>query len=82
MNAPQTALAEPGAPALPPPEDAKEARIGAIKQGFLRNLFNVQGKFPALATRHDFYLALAYTVRDQLLERWISTAAVYTAERS
>ena len=54
----------------------------ALKQAFLRNLFNVQGKFPALATRHDFYLALAYAVRDQLLERWISTAAIYTAQKS
>jgi starch phosphorylase len=54
----------------------------AIKQAFLRNLFNVQGKFPALATRHDFYLALAHAVRDQLLERWISTAATYTAQKS
>jgi starch phosphorylase len=54
----------------------------AIKHAFLDNLFHVLGKFPALATRHDFYLALAYTVRDQLLKRWVSTANTYTAQGS
>jgi starch phosphorylase len=52
----------------------------SIKRAFLDKLFFVQGKFPALATRHDFYMALAHVVRDQLLARWISTAATYTAE--
>jgi starch phosphorylase len=54
----------------------------AIKQSFLDNLYYVQGKFPALATRKDYYLALAYTVRDRLMHRWISTAATYTARGS
>ncbi|HQD83856.1 MAG TPA: glycogen/starch/alpha-glucan phosphorylase, partial [Quisquiliibacterium sp.] len=40
----------------------------------------MQGKFPALATRTDYYLALAYVVRDRLLQRWISTAAAYTRD--
>jgi len=72
----------------PPPVSADTTTLPgltdkeALKQAFLRNLFNVQGKFPALATRHDFYLALAYAVRDSLLERWISTAAIYTAQKS
>ena len=38
------------------------------------------GKFPALATRADYHLALAHVVRDRLLQRWISTAAAYTAQ--
>ena len=54
----------------------------ALKHAFLDNLFYVQGKFPALATKHDYYLALAYTVRDRLLQRWISTAEAYTREQS
>ena len=54
----------------------------ALKHAFLDNLFYVQGKFPALATKHDYYLALAYTVRDRLLQRWISTAEMYTREQS
>ncbi|NJM65293.1 MAG: glycogen/starch/alpha-glucan phosphorylase [Acaryochloris sp. RU_4_1] len=49
-----------------------------LKGAFLNNLFYVQGKFPALATQYDYYMALAYTVRDRLLQRWINTAATYT----
>jgi glycogen phosphorylase len=54
----------------------------AIKHAFLDNLFCVQGKTPALATRHDYYMALAYTVRDRMMHRWISTAETYTCHGS
>jgi starch phosphorylase len=54
----------------------------AFKHAFLDNLFYRQGKFPALATQIDYYKALAYTVRDHLLSRWISTAAAYTRQGS
>ncbi len=69
----------------PPPSNAtalqmQQSEVDAIKRAFLKNLFNVQGKFPGLATRHDFYMALAYTVRDHLLQRWNSTASTYTAQ--
>ena len=53
-----------------------------FQREFLDNLFYVQGKFPALATKHDYYMALAYTVRDYILHRWVSTASVYTANKS
>jgi len=61
----------------PPAVDKEE-----LKREFLDNLFYVQGKFPALATRHDYYMALAHTVRDHLLHRWVSTASAYTASKS
>jgi len=54
----------------------------ALKRAFLDNLFYVQGKFPALATKNDYYMALAYMIRDRLLQRWISTAAAYTHQGS
>jgi starch phosphorylase len=54
----------------------------ALKHAFLDNLFYIQGKFPALATKTDYYMALAYAVRDRMLQRWISTAAAYTAQGS
>jgi starch phosphorylase len=57
------------------------ATVEAIKESFYRNLFNVQGKFPVLATRHDYYMALAYTVRDLMMVRWIGTAATYTERK-
>ena len=54
----------------------------ALKSAFLDNLFYVQGKFRALATRNDYYMALAYAVRDRMLQHWISTAAAYTKQAS
>ena len=54
----------------------------ALKRAFLDNLFYMQGKPPALATRRDYYMALAYVVRDRLLQRWVSTAAAYTKQGS
>src|ERR1700709_809306 len=53
-----------------------------LKREFLDSLFYMQGKFPALATRRDYYMALAYMVRDQLLHRWVSTAEAYTRQQS
>jgi glycogen phosphorylase len=57
-----------------------EARVSReeLKQEFLKKLFYIQGKFPKLATQNDYYVALAYTIRDLLLRRWISSAAAYT----
>src|SRR5882757_10803374 len=68
------------------PAQIEDDRTGlskeALRRAFLDNLYYVQGKFPALATKHDYYMALAYTVRDRLLQRWISTAAAYTKQGS
>ena len=58
------------------------ASVEALKQAICDNLFYVLAKFPAVATRNDQYLAVAYTVRDRLLERWISTARNYLAQKS
>lgn len=48
-----------------------------LQRAFLDNLFFELGKFPGLASMHDYYLALAYTVRDRLLARWVDTAETY-----
>jgi glycogen phosphorylase len=70
-------------PVIPPWEGDRVALTkGALKHAFLDNLYYIQGKFPALATQKDYYLALAYTVRDRMMQRWISTAATYTARGS
>jgi starch phosphorylase len=54
----------------------------SFKHALLDNLLYVQAKTPALATKHDYYMALAYAVRDRMLHRWISTTSVYTKEGS
>jgi glycogen phosphorylase len=56
--------------------------VDLLKRSFLDNLFYVLGKFPGLATPNDYYQALAYTVRDRMLQRWINTAATYTEHGS
>ncbi len=72
--------------AVPVDADAAVERTamtaGAIKRAFLDNLYYVLGKFPTLATQHDYYMALAYAVRDRMLQRWISTATAYTKQGS
>jgi starch phosphorylase len=50
----------------------------SVKRAILDKLFYTRGKIPRLANRTDYYMALAYTVRDMLLRRWVSTAAKYT----
>ncbi len=70
-----------------PKKDPNEsARIGlsvrAIKQAFADNLALIQGRFAPVATRNDYYLALAYTVRDRLMANWIKTAQTYYKKAS
>src|SRR4030095_3727448 len=56
--------------------------IAAIKRAFLDNLYYIQARFPAVATPHDYYKALAFTVRDRLLRRWLNTAQSYYDQAS
>ncbi|HEV8543039.1 MAG TPA: hypothetical protein VGR78_11655, partial [Verrucomicrobiae bacterium] len=53
-----------------------------ITRAFLDNVTCMQARFPAVATRNDYYMALAYTVRDRLLHRLITTAQTYFDRRS
>lgn len=53
-----------------------------IARAFTDNLACLCARFPEVATRNDYYLALAYTVRDRLLRRWIRTARSYYRLRS
>ncbi len=52
----------------------------ALGHSFLDNLFFVQGRSLERATVNDLYMALAHTVRDRLVERWISTVKNYQAQ--
>jgi starch phosphorylase len=51
--------------------------VEEIRQAFLNNLFYVQAKNRRTATLNDRYLALAYTVRDRMLERWMKSIDTY-----
>ena len=64
------------------PQKGQRTALGvdALAQSFLDNLFFVQGRSTERATVNDLYMALAHTVRDRLVERWISTVTNYQAQ--
>jgi starch phosphorylase len=63
--------------ASPTPLENENIRTGrgasVIAQALVENLYCLQARFPGNATRNDWYMALAYTVRDRMLQRYIST---------
>ncbi|MEX3953125.1 glycogen/starch/alpha-glucan phosphorylase [Paraburkholderia sp. EG287B] len=60
---------------------AESARSGlsidALQRGVLDNLVCLQARTPGIATPHDWYMALAYSVRDRMLARWAATIQTY-----
>ena len=52
----------------------------ALAESFLENLFFVQGRALERATLNDLYMALAHTVRDRIIERWMSTLKNYRSQ--
>ena len=66
-------------------QNTEDVRTGltaeSLKRALADNLFYAQGKFAAIATKNDFYMALAYTVRDRQLRRWINTIETYLKQR-
>ena len=50
-----------------------------FKQAVLDNLMYLQARYPAIATTQNWYIALAHSVRDRMLERWVSTVKAYAA---
>jgi glycogen phosphorylase len=64
-------------PSSTPALTDRDGEIEAWKSAYHRNLFERLGRFPATATLNDRYLALAYSVRDRVLERWVRTSETY-----
>ncbi|QUS61555.1 glycogen/starch/alpha-glucan phosphorylase [Synechocystis sp. PCC 7339] len=58
-------------------DDRTGLSVETLKRALADNLFYLQGKFPGIATKHDCYMALAYTIRDRLLQRWLNTVQTY-----
>src|SRR4029450_9127323 len=49
-----------------------------LRRAIVDNLTYVQAVLPSLATTNDWYLALAHTVRDRLLHRWVRPPQTYS----
>ena len=58
-------------------DDRTGLDIETLKRAIADNLYFLQGKLPQRATLNDYYLALAYTVRDRLLRGWLATGQTY-----
>jgi starch phosphorylase len=69
-----------------PPTPIEDVRTGltaeAIRRSVVDHLFYVQGRFPDVATTNDWYLALAYAIRDRLMQRWLHAAQMYLRRQS
>src|ERR1700741_4368139 len=62
-------------------DDRTGLTVPALRRAWTDNLYYVQGKFPAIATGNDLYMALAYTIRDRQLHRWINTIETYLKQK-
>ncbi|XTZ12195.1 MAG: glycogen/starch/alpha-glucan phosphorylase, partial [cyanobacterium endosymbiont of Rhopalodia inflata] len=52
-----------------------------LKRAFLDNLFYLQGIDRSNASLYNYYVAIAYTVRDRLLHRFLKTIETYKKEK-
>ena len=75
-------------PAAPKPGPSAQPRAApiraglsteALKQAVVDNLMYRQARYPAIATLQNWYIALAHSVRDRMLERWVTTVMAYAA---
>ncbi len=59
----------------------QDDRIGmeneSLKKSIRDNLYYLLGKDEYMANNRDLYMAVAYTVRDRLIQRWIQTSQTY-----
>jgi starch phosphorylase len=49
----------------------------AFQHEVVRNLICRQARYPDIATSHDWYMALAFSVRDRMLARWAASTKTY-----
>src|SRR5262245_46722879 len=81
MNANEGAMTTKESSAKPITPEPTRTGMGAdaLRRAVLDNLAYLQARYPDIATPHDWYMALAYSVRDRMLARWVSTVRTYVA---
>jgi starch phosphorylase len=60
-------------------DDRTGTSVETLKRAILQNLRYVVGKDTDFATDRDYFMAIAYTVRDRILARWLATRRTYLA---
>jgi starch phosphorylase len=58
-------------------DDRTGTSVETLKRAILQNLRYVVGKDTDFATDRDYFMAVAYTVRDRILARWLATRRTY-----
>jgi glycogen phosphorylase len=76
-HAVKTRKARPRKPIAPLSDLRTGMGLAELRQGFLDNLIFNQARVPMRASTSDIYMGMAYTIRDRLLHRWLSTADTY-----
>ncbi|MFQ4136891.1 glycogen/starch/alpha-glucan phosphorylase [Nodosilinea sp. PGN35] len=66
-----------GCPTVDIEDDRTGLSVDTLRRALADNLFYIQGKWPEVASQNDFYLALAYTVRDRMMQRWLNSTRNY-----
>ncbi len=67
----------PHCPTVDVEDDRTGLSVETLRRALADNLFHTQGKWPEIASQNDFYLALAFTVRDRMMQRWLNSARNY-----
>jgi starch phosphorylase len=58
-------------------DDRTATSVEALRRAILDNLFYIVGARQQTASDQEFFMAIAYTVRDRLLARWLATGDSY-----
>ena len=67
----------PNCPTVDIEDDRTGLSVDTLRRAMADNLFYIQGKWPEVASTNDCYLALAYTVRDRMMQRWLGSIRTY-----
>lgn len=59
---------------------AHSTTVDSIKESIIHHLMSFQGRDPERSGAQDVYKALAYTMRDLMVEKWISTQKTFYAK--
>ncbi len=62
------------------PEVHFPTTVNAIKENIIHHLMSFQGRDPERSGARDVYKALAYTMRDLMVQKWISTQKTFYAK--
>ena len=62
------------------PTPAEPSTVNALKENIIHHLMSFQGRDPERSGARDVYKALAYTMRDLMVQKWISTQKTFYAK--